>query len=99
MRDAALAAADEAAHVRRVVATVADLAIEYTDAISTAATSAYVDETRRLAEAEGDRRTELMTILLQGYDESDSRAAQLLRKAGYLKQRAPSTSDEGYLSN
>jgi len=87
VRDAALAVADESAHVRRVVAAVADLAIEVTDAISTAATSAYVDETRRLAEAEGDRRNELMNILLQGYDESDGRAAQLLRKAGYLKQR------------
>jgi len=87
VRDAALSAADENAHVRRVVAAVADLAIEVTDAISTAATSAYVDETRRLAEAEGDRRNELMNILLQGYDESDGRAARLLRKAGYLKQR------------
>lgn len=87
VRDAALAAADENAHVRRVVAAVADLAIEVTDAISTAATSAYVDETRRLAEAEGDRRSELMNILLQGYDESDGRAARLLRKAGYLEQR------------
>jgi len=87
IRDAALVAADESAHVRRVVAAVADLTIEYADAISTAATSAYVDETRRLAEAEGDRRTELMTILLQGYDESDGRAALLLRKARYLEQR------------
>ena len=87
IRDAALAAADDSAQVRRVVAAVADLAIEYTDAISTVATSSYVDETRRLAEAEGDRRTELLNFLLRGYDESDSRAAQLLRKAGYLEQR------------
>ena len=87
IRDAALAAADDTAHVRRVVAAVADLAIEYTDAVSTVATSSYVEETRRLAEAEGDRRTELLNTLLQGYDESGSQAALLLRQAGYLKQR------------
>ena len=87
IRDAALAAADDTAHVRRVVAAVADLAIEYTDAVSTVATSSYVEETRRLAEAEGDRRTELLNTLLRGYDESDSQAALLLRQAGYLKQR------------
>jgi sugar diacid utilization regulator len=87
LRDIALAHADSTAQVRRVVAAVADFAIEYTDAISTEATSTYVSHTRLLAEAEGDRRTELLNILLHGYDESDSRAAQLLRRAGYLEQR------------
>jgi sugar diacid utilization regulator len=87
LRDIALAHADNTAHVRRVVASVADFAIEYTDTISTTATATYVNHTRLLAEAEGDRRTELLNILLHGYDESDSRAAQLLRRAGYLEQR------------
>ncbi|NNC63904.1 MAG: helix-turn-helix domain-containing protein [Gammaproteobacteria bacterium] len=87
LRDIALAHADNTAHVRRVVAAVADFAIEYTDTVSTTATATYVNHTRLLAEAEGDRRTELLNILLHGYDESDSRAAQLLRRAGYLEQR------------
>ena len=87
LRDIALAHADNTAHVRRVVSSVADFAIEYTDTISTTATAAYVNHTRLLAEAEGDRRTKLLNILLHGYDESDSRAAQLLRRAGYLEQR------------
>jgi len=87
IRDAALAAADPAAQVRRVVAAAADFAIEYTDALSTLATSEYVRHTRLLAEAEGDQRTELMNLLLSGYDESDSGAAQLLRRTGYLEQR------------
>ena len=87
LRDIALAHADNTAHVRRVVAAVADFVIEYTDAISTMATSTYVNHTRLLAEAEGDRRTELLNILLHGYDESDGRAALLLRRAGYLEQR------------
>lgn len=87
VRDAALAAADSSAQVRRVVAAAGDFAIEYTNAVSTVATSEYVAHTRILAEAEGDRRTELLNTLLSGYDESDSRTAQLLRRAGYLEQR------------
>jgi len=87
LRDAALAAAPESAHVRRVVAAAADFAIEYTDASSTILTSSYVSHTRVLAEAESDQRAELLNTLLQGFDESDTRAARLLRRAGYLKQR------------
>lgn len=87
VRDAALAVADPTAQVRRVVAAAADFAIEYTDVISTVATSEYVLHTRLLAEAEGDMRTELLNTLLSGYDESDSRAEQLLRRSGYLEQR------------
>jgi sugar diacid utilization regulator len=87
LRDAALANADRSAQVRRVVAAVADFTIEYTDSVSTTATSSYVSHTRYLAESESDRRSELLNLLLHGYDESDSRAAQLLRRAGYLEQR------------
>ena len=87
IRDAALATADASAHVRRVVAAAADFAIEYTDAVSTIATSAYVEQTRAIAEAEGDRRTELLNLMLSGYDESDGQAARLLRRSGYLEQR------------
>ncbi len=87
MRDAALASAHESAQVRKVVATVADFAIEFTDSISTIATSEYVSQTRLLAEAEGDRRTELLSVLLSGYDESDGRVARILRQSGFLEQR------------
>ena len=87
IREAALATADEEAHVRRVVAAVTDFTIEYTGAIASLATSRYVQHTRLLAEAEGDRRTELLNTLLNGYDEADARAARLLRRAGYLQQR------------
>jgi DNA-binding PucR family transcriptional regulator len=87
VRDAAVENAAESAHIRRVVAAAADFAIECTDRVSTTATASYVNFTRMLAEAEGDRRAELLNILLQGYDESDPRAAQLLRRSGYLEQR------------
>ena len=87
IRDAALDAAPQSAHVRRVVAAVTDFTIEYSGAIGTLVTSEYVKQTRRLAEAEGDRRTELLGMLLSGYDESDNRAAKLLRSTGYLAQR------------
>ena len=87
VRDAALAAADESAQVRRVVAAVTDFTVEYTGALGTILTSEYVAHTRALAEAEGDRRTRLLDTLLSGYDESDRVAANLLRGAGYLAQR------------
>jgi len=87
IRDAALQSADKTAHVPRVLADVTDFMLEYMGAIATLLTSEYVGHTRLLAEAEGDRRTELLTTLLEGYDESDRRAAQLLRRAGYLEQR------------
>jgi len=85
MRNAATETAT--GNVEQVISAVADFAIEYTNTISTIATSEYVAQTRRLAEAEGDRRTELLGILLKGFDESDGRVARLLRRAGYLEQR------------
>jgi len=87
IRDAALESADESAQLRRVVAAVADLMIEYSGLTSSLLTSEYVAQTRIFAEAEGDRRSELLNLLLSGYDESDPRAATLLRRAGYLDQR------------
>ena len=87
LREAALANADELASVGETLAAVADFTIEYTDTISTIATSEYVSHTRQLAETEGDRRTELLAVLLGGYDEADGRVAKLLRCAGFLDQR------------
>ena len=71
----------------QVISAVADFSIEYTNLVSSIAAAAYVDHTRMLAEAEGDRRIELMSILLSGYDEADGRVAQILKRAGYLEQR------------
>jgi DNA-binding PucR family transcriptional regulator len=87
IREAALEVADESAHLRRVVAAVTDFVIEYTGNAGTLATSEYVHHTRRLAEAEADRRSALLNTLLDGYDEADQAAAGLLRRAGYLQQR------------
>jgi len=69
------------------VSAVADFSIEYTNAISAAMTAAYVAHTRQLAEAEGDRRTDLLNALLSGQESADGRVAQLLRRAGYLEPR------------
>jgi sugar diacid utilization regulator len=69
------------------VAAVADFAIEYTNAISTLCAAEYVTRTRILAGTEGDLRTELLSILLTGYDESDERVARMLKRGGYLEQR------------
>jgi len=75
------------ASLEHAVAALADFAIEYTDTVSTLCAAEYVDRARALADAEGDRRTELLNVLLSGYDESDGRVAALLRRGGYLDQR------------
>ena len=69
------------------VSAVADFSIEYTNAISATMTAAYVEHARQLAEAEGDRRTDLLNALLTGQDVADGRLAQLLKRAGYLEPR------------
>ena len=85
MRDAAIAAAP--GNIERAVTAMADFAIEYTNAISTVCAAEYVTHTRIIAESEGDRRTELLNVLVSGFDESDGRVARLLKRAGYLEQR------------
>jgi hypothetical protein len=87
IREAALATADPGASVGETLAAIADFSIEYIDAISTIATSEYVANTRLIAAAEGDRRSQLLAVLLDGYDEADGRVAKLLRGAGFLDQR------------
>lgn len=64
-----------------------DLVSEYTHAVSIAFAAEYAAHTSVLAEAEGDRRTELLSLLVGGYDEADARVARLLKRAGYLEQR------------
>ncbi|MFO1185927.1 MAG: helix-turn-helix domain-containing protein [Bauldia sp.] len=73
--------------LERALAAVADFAIAYTDTISIVAAADYVEAARTLAEAESELRTELLSTLLNGYDESDARVAALLKNAGYLEQR------------
>lgn len=85
LREAATATGPK--NLEEIVVAIADFSIEYTDAISTIVTAEYVAHTRVLAEAERDQRSELLGILLSGYDELDARVAQLLRRAGYLEQR------------
>ncbi|MGO8952546.1 MAG: PucR family transcriptional regulator [Rhodomicrobium sp.] len=85
LRDAAIATLGR--NPEKAVSAVADFSIEYTNTISTIVAAEYVAHTRKLAEAEGDLRTELLNILLSGYDESDGRVARFLKRAGYLEQR------------
>ncbi|HNP37607.1 MAG TPA: helix-turn-helix domain-containing protein [Woeseiaceae bacterium] len=87
IRDAALTTAPNSANVPQVVAAVTAFNNEYVNAVGALATSEYVLQTRLLAEVEGDQRSELLNMLLSGYDESDSHVANLLRRAGYLEQR------------
>jgi hypothetical protein len=72
---------------QRDAATVADFAMEYTDAISTIFASAYSAHTLLLADVAGDQRAELLQILLDGHDETDLRVARILRDAGFPNTR------------
>jgi len=87
VRDAALSVAAESVQMQRVVAAMNEFVGAYLSLVNSIVTSEYVQRTRALAELEGDRRSELFNLLLQGYDESDRHAADLLRRAGYLEQR------------
>lgn len=87
LREAALQIAAPAIEAHRTVAAITDLAMEYTDAVSTAFASAYSSHSLLLAEVAGDQRSELLRILLEGQDEADLRAARLLREAGFLDER------------
>ena len=87
IRQAVEAASDTPDAVTRMMADITDFAIEYTDAISTLAAAEYVARTRLLADVAGDERAALMSILLDGHDESDGRVERVLRDAGFVGQR------------
>jgi hypothetical protein len=87
LRESAVTVASPAADVQRAVAAIADFAMEYTDAISTAFAGTYSSHSLLLADVAGDQRSQLLQILLDGHDEADMRAARLLRDAGFLDER------------
>lgn len=87
LREAALAAVGPSEDTRQLVNAVADFAMEYANTVSAITAGVYVSQTRLMADVAGDRRAELLTILLEGYDESDGRVAGILRDAGYLEGR------------
>lgn len=87
LRESVLTGVASPEDAQQVIVAVADFAIEYTDAISTVFASEYLSQIRLLTEVAGDRRAELLSILLDGYDESDGRVANILRSAGYLDRR------------
>ena len=68
-------------------AALAEVMAQYAGAIGMAFSAAYVAHASVFAEAEGDRRAELLGILVGGFDASNARIARLLKRAGYLEQR------------
>lgn len=61
--------------------------LEFVNLASTLATEHYLDQSRLLADVASDQRSELLSILLGGHDESDRRVSAILRDAGYLDRR------------
>ena len=87
LRESVLTATSPAQEVQRATAAIVDFSMEFVDAISTTFASSYSAQALLLAEVAGDQRSELLHILLNGYDESDLRAARVLREAGFLGER------------
>lgn len=71
----------------RLVPSLAEFVIEYFDAVSTLLSTEYVAQLQRSTQSTVDRRDELLSILLDGHDESDGRVERILRDAGYLDRR------------
>jgi PucR C-terminal helix-turn-helix domain/GGDEF-like domain len=69
------------------LAALAEFVTQYGGAISIVFAATYAAHASVFAEAEGDRRAELLGTLVGGFDESDTRIARLLKRAGYLEQR------------
>jgi hypothetical protein len=70
-----------------IVTAVTDFLLEFVNVASTLATEHYLDRSRLLADVASDQRSQLFSILLGGYDESDRRVSSILRDAGYLDRR------------
>ena len=87
LRDAVLAAKLPAATAQQASAAIVDFSMEFVDALSTTYAASYTAQALLLAEVAGDRRSELLRMLLSGHDEADQRAARLLREAGFLEER------------
>jgi hypothetical protein len=83
---AALAVAGKRDDVRLIDAINA-FVLEYLDAVGITAAEHHIDRSRLLADVASDQRSELLSILLGGYDESDRRVSRILRDAGYLDRR------------
>ena len=73
--------------VTQAIAAIGDFSMEFFDAISTTFAGSYATHALLLAELAGDQRSELLRVLLDGYDEADLRAARVLRAAGFLGER------------
>jgi hypothetical protein len=87
LRESALSVLPPAADAQQAITTIADFAIEYTDAISTAFAGTYSSHSLLLADVAGDQRSQVLQVLLGGHDEADMGAARILRDAGFLEER------------
>jgi len=87
LRESVLAVASPAHEAQGAIAAIADFAMEYTDAISTAFAGTYSSHALLLADVAADQRSQLLQILMEGHDEADVRAERTLCEAGFLDER------------
>lgn len=82
----AMPVSGEAKQARTLLA-LTEYLLEFFNSASIVAAEHHVDQSRLLADVASDQRSELLSILLGGYDESDRRVSRILRDAGYLDRR------------
>ncbi|NND92151.1 MAG: helix-turn-helix domain-containing protein [Granulosicoccus sp.] len=87
IRETILTHATDTENSQQLTAAVADFVLEYTDTVSRLFTSAYLEQFQLMADVAGDKRSYLLSQLIEGYDESDGRITNLLRDEGYLSGR------------
>lgn len=87
LREAALKSTSRTLDAQKTAIAITDFTTEYADAISLIFAGTYSSHSLLLADVAGDQRSELLQILLDGYDEADARAARILRDAGFLDRR------------
>ena len=66
---------------------ISDVVVEYFASACALAAASYLSHMRVLAKVAGDQATELLNVLLAGFDDTDARAAALLRNAGFAGRR------------
>lgn len=82
LRDSILRREISKKKLTRSIAMFDDFIFEYMDSISTLAAQVYVEQTRIITQAAGDKRAQQLTFLLDGFDDSDNQIRSALYESG-----------------
>ena len=84
LRNSVLSATTSRKELADTIAALDDLTHEYTDAVSTLAVKTYIEQSRIITQAANDKRSQQLTLLLDGIDESDNHDTSILGDSGHM---------------